>query len=807
MFKKILVVGCLLFVVSYHCFAQGIADYSLQRGFSVRAAGMGGAYAAIADDGAAVFYNPACLASPGFTYTYGNPDSDQKSIDGSFQFAKLGYIGYGHWNMMDTSNNDEISATAVGFGNRSGWLNWGMTHKSLSWTLSGATQEGWTADFGFLCRVTPQLSLGFVGYNVLTGQTNPIGGSGRLGFGYKPLKDRLTIAGDVEIHNLSLSTDHIFETRYGHLGVEATVVDGFTVRGGIDRGEYAVGMTLDLAVFSFDYAALFEQSGSTVHRFETGIKILPLRERPFSIIKPKEYALIDVSGVLQGGRTEYSFLGGVKPGVDSVLSQIRRAAKDSAIDGIMLKVSGFSAGLSGMAMVQEIRSELLRARKKGKKIVAYVEGSAMGDEYYLAAVADKIIAPPGTMVGGFGQSISLVRLKGLFDKLGIEWQVFSQGKYKDAFDSYGRAKLTKEQKEMTQSLVAELYRQMITDIASDRKLAIEEVKEIGDGLFFTAQQAKELGLIDEVGYYKDARLIAAAVAGEEDKKKEAKMVESRFVEPEEVFLSQVFGVAVIEIDGEIVSGNGGENVIFGGRWVGSETVAKYIRKASDDMFVKAIILRINSPGGSAIASGEIYKALQYAKDKEKVLVASIGSMGTSGGYYIAAAADKIVADKSSLTGSIGVIGYMPSVAGLFKKLDIESEVIKEGKHADMFSGFRKLSPEELAAISALQEESYEEFIQAVAEGRGLSTQQVEEAAQGRLYTGSQALELKLIDQLGGFSDAIDLAKAEAKIGGEPRLIFYHEPSLFFQFGGGITESLGFRDWLFWKSLSDLAEYN
>jgi protease IV len=772
-----------------------MGDYALRQGVGVRAAGMGGAFTAIADDGSAIFYNPAGLATPGFCYTFGNPDTNQKKVTGSFELLKLGYIGYGNWGVKDSTSN-EVKATAIGFGNRNGWLSWGLSFKSLNWNTTGAKMEGWSGDVGFLARITPRFNLGLLVQDLITSKDFLMPAAGRLGFSYRPLNSYVTMAGDLEFGRSSMS--------YGHLGIEARIMKGLAFRGGFDRGNSTLGCTLDLALFSFDYAVLFSENGGATQRFETGIKILPDRERPFSIIGPKEFALVDVSGAIKGGRDEFSFLGGMKPGLDSILSQIRKINKDSSIDGIMLRIGGFNGGLGGMAIVQEIRGELEKSRKSGKKIVAFLEGGAFGDEYYLASVADKIIAPPGAAVGGFGKSLEIYRIKGLYEKIGIQSQTFTQGDYKAAFDPFN-TDMTEKQEDMVRGLLADLYRRMLNDIAEDRGLEISEVKEIGDGMFFTARQAKALGLIDDIGYFDDAKKIASEICG--DKKEAAKIVEPRQITSDRVFLTRFFGVAVIEIDGEIVSRGGGENIIFGGRYVGSETVVKYIRQASDDLFVKAIILRINSPGGGAIAAGEIYEALKYAKEKEKVIIASIGNVGASGGYYIAAGADKIVADPSSITGSIGVIGYFTKISDLLEKLDIEVDVIKEGKHADMFSGLRDLTTEEVAAINELQAESYNEFIDAVAAGRDLTTAEVKEAAQGKIYTGEQALELDLVDQLGGFSDAIELAKKEADIFGEPRLIFYHEPSIFFSFGAGMVESLGLRELIFWNLLQNQEEYN
>ncbi|MDD5594595.1 MAG: signal peptide peptidase SppA, partial [Candidatus Margulisbacteria bacterium] len=388
--------------------------------------------------------------------------------------------------------------------------------------------------------------------------------------------------------------------------------------------------------------------------------------------------------------------------------------------------------------------------------------------------------------GGFGKSLEIYRFGGLFKKFGVEYQILYKGKYKTSFD-WLSGTMSPEQKGMLEGMVADIYRQMLTDISTSRKMKLEKVKEIGDGMVFPAGLAQKMGLIDKVGFFRDA----AATAGELlNTKEEVKIVQPNQIEPEEVFFTQVFGVAVIEVDGEIVEGSSGQNLIFGGSYVGADKLVRDIRKAAEDVTVKAIILRVNSPGGSPVAAGEINQALQYAHEKKKVIIASLGDVAASGGYYIAAAADKIVADPSTITGSIGVIGAFPVFAGLLRTAEVTADVIKEGAHSDMFSGLRKFSTVETEALDRILDETYRDFINVVAAGRKLATAEVEKLAQGRVYTGNQALAVKLVDKIGGFTDAIDLARQEGKIPGDARLIYYREINPLLQIGQGVSSALG-----------------
>src|SRR3989338_1318175 len=480
MTRRLLVIVWLLSLGRW-LLAEDLGYLLLKEGVSVRALGMGGAYTAAGNDAGALFYNPAGLAETGLGYTSGSLDSQQINNDIGFTLVKLGYLGYSEGRLTNPGG-DIINYSALGFGNRSGWLNWGTNYKSLDWTLSGVKDGGWSGDLGLLMRVTPQFKIGVAARDVLTTKSRLAPASLRLGLSFNPFKSgQLILAADAEL----------YRSRPGelHLGLEASPLPGLKLRGGLDRGTPTAGASLDLAAFTLDYALLLPPDGKNIQRYEAGFKLSFELERPFAFFKPREFAIIDISGAIKGGQSEASLLGGYRPGLDSILENIRAAAKDSAIDGIFLRLGGFSGGLGGAAVVQELRAELARARAKCKKIIAYIEGSAVGDEYYLASAADKIVAAPGSAIGGFGRSLEIYRFGGPFKKFGVDYQVMYKGKYKTSFD-WLSPQMNADQKAMLEALVADIYRQMLNDIAASRQIPIEKVKAIGDGMVFPAGLAQ-----------------------------------------------------------------------------------------------------------------------------------------------------------------------------------------------------------------------------------------------------------------------------------------------------------------------------
>ncbi|MFA4857715.1 MAG: signal peptide peptidase SppA [Candidatus Margulisiibacteriota bacterium] len=769
---QVLVISC-LFISCFSPAYATLTDDLFKQGMGIRAMGMGGSATAIEGDASAIFYNPAAMSGQGFEYSLGYTDLDRRTYSYSrFDLLKLGPFGYASYGL--STSLESGSFNMYGFGSQgTGGFKWGVNYKTARWNLSSGDGEGWSADLGILLKIMPSLSIGLVGQDIASEHGFVSPSAARVGVALLPLMDRMIFAGDLEIDSSRRSEN------LTHFGMELELTQGLKARVGSSQGFLTAGASMQILGLTLDYAMKnCGGAAGTIQSFGGSLKLGEDTERVQSLIGPKEYVEIDLRGGVAGGSSQYSLLGGYSEGLENIIVKLRRAARDSGISGVMIKASDFGGGLGGTAIVQEIRDALQEVKGKGKKVVVYVEDSALGDGYYLISVADKIIAPQGSSFGGFSRKIEITRVKDLYEKLGVEWQIFAIGKNKDTF-SMNKDGLTEGQRKILQGIVTDLQRQMLTDIAADRKIDIAKIKDIGDGQIIGVAEAKKIGLVDEIGYYKDATRIAAEIL---DSKEDIKLIGPDDLMAEKDLQDYLFSyfnkVAVVEVEGEITLGGSGENLLFGGKATGADSITENIRNAVDDPQVKAIILRISSPGGAAVAAGQIYQEIVRARKKGKVVVASMGDVAASGGYYIASAANSIVADPATITGSIGVIGQIPALQGLYDKIGVKKEIVKEGKYADMFSGIRALTSEEVASIHALQLETYNEFVQKVVSGRDLPTAEVKAIADGRILTGKQALDLGLIDKLGGFQKAVDVAKDIAKIRGEPILVYYGRKSGF-----------------------------
>ena len=439
------------------------------------------------------------------------------------------------------------------------------------------------------------------------------------------------------------------------------------------------------------------------------------------------------------------------PGLNDILDNIDKAGRDPNISGILLEPTAIPAGIS---TISEIRQALEKFSETGKFIVSYSE-MYFQTSYYLATAADKVYLNPEGMFEMKGLTARAVFLKGLLEKLDIEPQVISYGKYKSAADPLIFDKLTEANREQLGAYVNNAWLQMLEKIGESRNLSIDQLNAMANAYAIeSAGDAFSNNLVDAL-CYKDQLLLDLKERlgiGETDK--------ISFVELSSYMNAPVpratakrprDKVAVVYAQGMIIPGEGDETTI------GSERISAAIRQAREDKSVKAIVLRVNSGGGSALASDVILREVLLAK-AEKPVVASFGDVAASGGYYIACGADKIMASPSTITGSIGVISAIPNMKKFFNnKLGITFDHVKTNDFSDFIPFDRPLNPQERKIMERMTDNIYEVFITHVANGRNMTKEEVDKIGQGRIWIGADALEIGLVDELGGLEDAIELA--------------------------------------------------
>lgn len=443
-------------------------------------------------------------------------------------------------------------------------------------------------------------------------------------------------------------------------------------------------------------------------------------------------------------------------GLDEILASLKNAAEDPKVKGIYLDLSTIDAGI---ATVEEIRNALLDFKKSGKFIVSYSEVYTQ-KSYYLASVADKIYLNPAGSMEIKGLSGQVVFFKGMLDKLDIEAQVIRHGKFKSAIEPFTLDKMSEANKEQTLTFVSSIWKQMVKGISDTRKISPEEINAIADKYEIQSpEDALRLKFVDKL-IYKDELIedLKKRVNVKEDKDLKIMRLAKYADSPmKETGSSLGDKIAVIYASGNIVSGEGNENTI------GSEGISRAIRKARLDEKVKAIVLRVNSPGGSALASDVIWREISLAR-KVKPVVVSMGDLAASGGYYISCAADKVFASPNTLTGSIGVFGIIPNSQKFFNsKLGITFDGVKTNTYADYIPVTRPLSAEEKGFMTKEIESIYSTFLNHVSAGRKMTVAQVDSIGQGRVWAGVDAKRIGLVDEFGGLQDAIKAAAAMAKL--------------------------------------------
>ena len=454
-------------------------------------------------------------------------------------------------------------------------------------------------------------------------------------------------------------------------------------------------------------------------------------------------------------------LSGVRaPTVHSIVDSLRKAKVDDRVSGVLLKPTGFTTPF--WAKVQEIRNAMLDFKTSGKPLYAYLEHAADRD-YYLATAADKVFLMPASSLDLTGVATYQLFLRGTLDKAGVYPDLRHVGDYKTAVNIFTEKGYTPAHKEMDASVNTSLYDQLVEGIASGRHKSADEVRRLIDDGPFVPAQALRAGLVDDVAYEDAVRDALREASGASD---DSEIDGRDYVQVAASSLGLDRGprIGVIYASGAITSGKSGYDPLNGAT-VGSETLIDAIRTAREDVSLRALILRIDSPGGSSVASDAIWHELTLATTTEpaRPLIASMSDLAASGGYYIAIAAQSIVAQPSTLTGSIGIYGGKYVMGGLYEKLGADIDSTSNGKRAEINSPARRYTPDEAGKLDEHLRTFYDQFVQKVATARRKTTDDIERIAQGRVWTGRQALDNGLVDALGGLDRAIMLAKERAKI--------------------------------------------
>lgn len=445
----------------------------------------------------------------------------------------------------------------------------------------------------------------------------------------------------------------------------------------------------------------------------------------------------------------------------SLLTQLRKAKVDNRIGAILLDID--FPGI-GWGKADELRDAIKDFRASGKPVYAYMEIGS-NKEYHIATAADKIFLPPSGDIYINGLAAEAMFFKGSLDKLGVEMDVIQIGpKYKNAPDQYTKKEMGEGQREVVNALLDEFFGRFTNGIAESRKKNVNDVKALVDGAPYNAKQAKELGLIDDAFYREQVETELKARLGykETDKLRTVSGGDYREIPSDSLGLNNGEKVAVIYASGAITGGRSSSGPL-NGETVGSDTVVAAVNDAAKDDSVKAIVLRVDSGGGSALASDLMWYALENAKAKKPVVV-SMGDVAASGGYYIACNANKIVAEPSTITGSIGIFVFKPNIKGFFDWIGVSNEYTLRGKNAGLFRATEKWTPDERSRMeNQISSVYYDSFIPKVAKGRNKTTEEANALGQGRVWTGTQAKANGLIDEFGGLEKAIDIAKELANL--------------------------------------------
>ena len=682
---------------------------------------------AISDDALATFFNPAGLGAGGrgFNLHYLRAAESDFGVDDAL-FISAAKAGFGmefatgedgvDFNRYTLSSGSNIGPSLY-WGTGYSWVNSEEDNydKLTSWSL------------GLMLR-RRYLSAGIVARDLNRPRfhAEKLGRTYDFGVAIRPSTSRLTLSVDARKIEKVKGVDF-------NLAVEVRPLRWITLRGSVnDDTSFDIRFAINFRQFGLGIYNRFDEN----QEYQRTVGYMSISQALHTTRHIRRRAFLDVQ-------------------MSQIEKTLKVAKRDREIVGALVKIGGSRYGIGRL---QEMRDAILDFKESGKKVVGYMTTCSTGN-YLLASVCDRIVLHPSGEVRLIGLRSEIAFYKGVLDKLGIRADLEHIGEYKSASDAFTREEMSEAHREVQNAILDDLYDQLTQSIADKRSWTQDDVKRLIDQGPFTAKQALAHGIVDQLAYRDQLRSIANDLTG-----KDCRLVKANqylgIIEYEHDWEVPLPKIAIIEAEGMMMTGDSFTDPFTGTKTMGSTTITRAIRNVRKDSSVKAVVLRIDSVGGLVVAADTIWRELIRLKDV-KPLVVSMGDVAGSGGYYIAVPADVIVAEPGTITGSIGVVSGKYSLKGLYDKIGLHKEVLKRGKHADFYSDYGDYPAEEREIIQAQIKEIYEDFIGKVADGRGMTKETVNEIGKGRIWTGKQAKEIGLVDELGGLNLALSIARKKA----------------------------------------------
>ncbi len=631
----------------------------------------------------------------------------------------------------------------------------------LNWTFADGDHPNYLAyDAGISWRPLPWFGIGGVAQNI--GSPDPLGlavPKSGAGLAVRPFGRALVLG--VDYAHYFYAQPGLLGADEDHLSAVARLrpVEGLYLRANAESlvdgdGLEPLGIGLGVEVYLDGIGAMVHGNHDLVDFVEQTVEI--------GSDEPGESLIRDGGRVptLELDETppyqrRLGLFGDAGPTWLDVLERLRREEDDKEVRGFALVLDG--AGLSS-ARARELRDRIVAFEQAGKPVLVYLTGSPSNLDVYVASAASQVLLHPAADLQLTGMSVELQHLRGLLDRVGVQPQFVKRAEYKTAPETFTETEPTTANLEMTNALVDDLYGELVAAIAAGREVEESVVRGWVDAGPHDADHALEIGLVDGLAYPDEVeRRLAELHQGgvHQEDLLATPQAHSPWEDPQQI--------AVVYVEGGIVPGRSSPGGLFGGRTTGSESIVKALDRAREDRQIRAVVLRVDSPGGSSFASDEIWRAVERVQEEGKPVVVSMGGVAASGGYYVAAGADAIWAEPNTITGSIGVFSGKFSTNELQDRLGVTTVAVNRGRNADLFSGTTAWDDVQRAKMQSLVDHTYEQFKSRVAEGRNLSMAEVEKVARGRVWSGERAKEANLVDELGGFQDAIADARARAGI--------------------------------------------